>query len=366
MTNSGGEPGSGAPTGASGIRIDARRESFAPGELAVVLSHYDIGVIRSVREMPRGSTDKPKVVLKTDRGLLLLKRRPGMREQRDRVAFVHGVQAHLASRGFPLPRLVATRNERAPLVRIQDNVYELYEFVRGRVYSVSPEESFAAGRMLAELHRTVAGFKADHAPTGGGFHAVPQLGQRIEQIPGKIPTLASSKDALRSLHDLYEEASHSASDVGMGAWPRQVVHGDWHPGNLLFADDQVTAVLDFDSARIDVRAMDLAGGALQFSLVKSGPDISHWPAEVDRERFRRFCVGYDGFKGCRLSTGEIEALPWLMIESLIVEGIAPIAATGSFARMEGGAFLRMVDRKARWLRENSDELRSLAHGDANV
>ena len=55
-----------------------------------------------------------------------------------------------------------------------------------------------------------------------------------------------------------------------------------------------------------------------------------------------------------------------MIESLIVEAIAPIAATGSFARMEGGAFLRMVDRKVRWIREHGDDLRSLAHGDANV
>jgi homoserine kinase type II len=348
------------------MRIDARRESFAPGEMAVVLSRYDVGVIKSVREMPRGSTDKPKVVLKTERGLLLLKRRPASREQNDRVAFVHGVQSHLASRGFSLPRLVATTNERAPSVRIHDRVYELYEFVRGAMYAGTGDESQAAGRSLAELHRSVAGFKSDHGPTGGGFHATPQLGQRIEQLPSRAPSLEPSKDALRSLRDIYEEASRNAADVGVGAWPRQVVHGDWHPGNLLFSDGDVTAVLDFDSARVDVRAMDLASGALQFSLARSGTDVTQWPAEVDRDRFKRFCSGYDGFKGCRLSTGEIDALPWLMIESLIVEAIAPIAATGSFASMEGGAFLRMVDRKVRWIREHGDDLRSLAHGEANA
>ena len=52
-----------------------------------------------------------------------------------------------------------------------------------------------------------------------------------------------------------------------------------------------------------------------------------------------------------ISTAELAALPWLMIEALIVEAAIPIATTGHFAGIEGGAFLQMVERKVRWLED---------------
>ena len=340
-----------------------RRESFAPGELAMALSHYETGVIESVFELPRGSADKPKVVLKTERGPLLLKRRGVSRDEK-RHSFVHGVQAHLAARGFPLPRLVGTQRERAASVRIGERVYELYEFVRGGAYDGTAVAARAAGQALAELHVCVASHRARWAPSGGGYHGLSQLGAQIERLPERRQTLEPAQHALLSLREAYEDASHKAAEKGLGAWPRQVIHGDWHPGNLLFASGEVTAVVDFDSARMDVRVMDLASGALQFSLLRGGPDPSAWPAELDVERFASFCAGYDGVVGCRISVGEIEALPWLMIESLIVEAVAPVAATGSFARIEGGAFLRMIDRKVAWIREHGGDLASLVHSGA--
>jgi hypothetical protein len=45
-----------------------------------------------------------------------------------------------------------------------------------------------------------------------------------------------------------------------------------------------------------------------------------------------------------------------MIEALIAESVIPIAATGTFARMSGGDFLSMVQRKVRWIRQQSKKL----------
>jgi len=141
-----------------------------------------------------------------------------------------------------------------------------------------------------------------------------------------------------------------------------VIHGDWHPGNLLFRGPAVAAVVDFDAARAEARAIDVANGALQFSMTMAGPDPAAWPEGLDEDRLLAFCRGYDQVEGCRIATSEIGALPWLMMEALIVEAAIPIAATGSFARLEGGAFLGMVERKARWLRESSDRLSGLIDG----
>ena len=43
---------------------------------------------------------------------------------------------------------------------------------------------------------------------------------------------------------------------------------------------------------------------------------------------------------------------FLMIEALIAEAVAPIAATGSFGRIEGFRFLQMIGRKVKWLERN--------------
>src|SRR5688500_12371060 len=51
------------------------RSRFDRDELAIVLSHYDLGVIEQVQEFPRGSRKAPKLLLKADRGTYLLKRR---------------------------------------------------------------------------------------------------------------------------------------------------------------------------------------------------------------------------------------------------------------------------------------------------
>jgi hypothetical protein len=63
-----------------------------------------------------------------------------------------------------------------------------------------------------------------------------------------------------------------------------------------------------------------------------------------------------------LSQAELRAIPWLMIEALIAEAVFPIAATGNFGRMEGVAFLQMVQRKIVWIQRAADHLVELAEG----
>jgi hypothetical protein len=46
----------------------------------------------------------------------------------------------------------------------------------------------------------------------------------------------------------------------------------------------------------------------------------------------------------------------LMIQALISEAVMPIAATGSFGRLEGFRFLQMICRKVRWLEQNGERL----------
>jgi len=177
-------------------------------------------------------------------------------------------------------------------------------------------------------------------------------------MPATHPTLRQPvAEAPRMWHS---SAANTVEKQGIDNWPKQIVHADWHPGNMLFRDNHVVAVIDYDSARLLPRVIDIANGALQFSIIGGEEDVSKWPEYVDESRFKRFLRGYD--EVVLLSQAEIKVVPYLMIEALIAEAVFPIAATGTFGRMNGLAFLQMVQRKVAWMFKSADMLVELAEG----
>jgi homoserine kinase type II len=331
----------------------------------MVCSRYDIGVIESVREFKRGSGRAPKVIIKTDRARYLLKRRAAGAQTPGRVAFSHSIQSHLSARRFPLPRLVTTRTDHSTMLLLPageggeegvSHIYELFEFHPGENYDLSLDATADAGRALGLFHRLLVTFHASaFSPPSGSYHNAPGLRRQLESIAARF-TEPGDKATARVLAEAYDDAAARVEAQGIANWPHQIIHGDWHPGNMLFKGSRVSAVIDYDTARLGPRAVDLANGALQFSITMKGQDPGAWPAPADEGRFKRFCRGYETVKGCVISVAELNALPWLMIEALIVEAAVPIAMTGSFAGLSGAAFLRMVEAKTRWIAANAGRL----------
>jgi homoserine kinase type II len=351
---------SSTPSGASSApaRPAHARASFEAGELAVVCSRYDVGVIESVREFRRGSGKAPKVVLKTDRGRFLLKRRTVGRDTAGRVAFTHAIQIHLAQRRFPLPRLINTRVDHNSMLILGEQIYELFEFIAGDNYDGSLDATADAGRALAFFHRLLGNFQPHaYSPPSGSYHNA-RVDEHLASIGQRLSD-PQTQASLRRLRAAYQGAAQRVEALGFPAWPLQIIHGDWHPGNMLFKGSRVAAVIDYDTARRAPRIIDIANGVLQFSISMKSGDPDHWPAGLDEGRLKRFCRGYESVKDCVISTAELEALPWLMTEALIVEAAIPIAMTGSFAGLSGEAFLRMVDGKVSWLQEHAPRLTSL-------
>ena len=153
--------------------------------------------------------------------------------------------------------------------------------------------------------------------------------------------------------EAYDRAAASANRVGVSSWPERLIHSDWHPGNLLFRDDKVVAVIDYDTLRRSRRGVDVANGALQFSMVATG-DPAKWPDHLDEERFHVFLSGYESLTP--LTDREWSCIPDLMIEALIAECVAPIAETGSFGRWAGYRILQMVRRKIKWLESHTEQM----------
>ncbi|MFH1748719.1 MAG: phosphotransferase [Planctomycetota bacterium] len=339
------------------------RQRFSPSELAIVLSHYDLGVIRSAREFPRGSRKSPKLLLYcASNRRYLLKRRAPHRDEPTRVSFAHTLLEHLRQHGYPVPALRETKAGQNSALQVNGATYELFEYLKGRPYEASLEQTASAGRMLARFHHAVRDFQTQWVPAVGTYHDADPVRRGLNSIP----TTSASHDSVvgheaelltltQELHERYDEAAEQVNREGFADWPRGIIHGDWHPGNLLFRGDRVVAVLDLDAARYQPLAIDIANGMLQFSILRGRSRPANWPDFFDESRMRRFLLGY--LDKASIPAEQCRVFPELMVETLIAETVVPIAATGSFGWYPGYGVLQMVRRKVEWLRQAAAQLR---------
>ncbi len=335
------------------------RDTFGLEELAICLSHYDIGPISKIQDFPRGSRRAPKLVIDAGKGKYLFKRRAKGRDDTAKVAFTHQIQLSLAGQNFPLPHLIGTKRENNSMLLLGDQIYEMFEYIEGVNYDGSIEGTYHAGHILGLYHKLLAGFQSSYTPPTGSYHnarAIRQaIGNTIRSLPANNQPAAEQLGRnIQSLDDAYTRCAKEVNGLGLNAWNKQIVHGDWHPGNMLFRDRKVVAVIDYDAARMQQRVIDLANGALQFSIIGGGEDPQAWPANIDLRRFREFVRGYDSVN--IVSVAEVKSVPYLMCEAMIAEAVLPIAATGSFGRLDGFPFLQMIDRKVKWIFDSLDDL----------
>jgi Ser/Thr protein kinase RdoA (MazF antagonist) len=332
---------------------------FSTEELVRVLSHYDVGIIVRIKPLSGGNRRAPKMVIVSEQGKFLLKRRPRGKDDLHRIAFAHAVQAHLGERGFPVTKLLATRDQQSTVLQLNHHIYELFEFVSGVRYDGSPEATTDAGRQLASFHRHLSDFSHEWKPLRASFHDSSSIRTHLKTIGSDRRAKAGEElhAAAETLMVLYNESTVRVNQLGFDSWTQQIIHGDWHPGNMLFCERRVAVVLDFDSIRLAPPVIDLANGMLQFSIVGGRPNPADWPDYFDRDKLLAFLDGYRAV--IRLDANVLDALLDLMIETMIAEAVLPIAATGFFGHLHGSDFLQMIRRKAEWLNKNRDQLTNL-------
>jgi Ser/Thr protein kinase RdoA (MazF antagonist) len=268
------------------------------------LAEYDVGDLLSAAPLPAGSQSARQVT--TTRGSYLLK--PAYR-----AADVE-LQAHIAplltARRIRQPRVVPT----AAGGLVTCSGFVLLEWLPGAVaLEPAPQQTTAAMRHIgafhAELGLLAPAYQADPDTVWSrcadpGFLVAELPGLLARHGPGDASSLgdASTEAALDLLR-------HSAADLG--ALPRQVVHGDIGPDNVLMNGDEVIALIDFTPYWEPV--LFAACGALYWyhvygrhaasadrlasSLTAIGAgrpwqadELALWPAGLVREALRRLAI----------------------------------------------------------------------------
>ena len=323
-------------------------------DLAIVLSRFSIGDIEKIIDYRKGSRRAAKMIVITSKGQFLLKRRACGRDGRIQVDFAHAVQRRLAEHRFPVAGLIETIDGET-LVEHEGRIYELFTFIQGKRFDKSNPAAAESGRVLAHFHDILREFP-NEIETKHSFHLklsfVSKIGEVVSQLKKHEPHehLEGIETTVGFLQSQYENAFAKVESVDFSALPTSIVHSDWHPGNMLYKDGEIIAVIDFDSLKVSPRVSDIANGALQFSMrMGDAENVDSWPDSFRGHTIQSLVQSYDQFTKLPLMASERSIMPFLMIEALIVESIIPILKTGSFGRVRGSSFIRMVERKLRWL-----------------
>lgn len=330
-------------------------------EVNTILKHWDVGLVSEIAPMTGGSRDNPKIKLTTERGTFVLKRRPLYKSDTDRIRFGHHVMMTTSAAGLPIALPQVARDGTTFTVQ-PDGIYELLLFLNGGRWKRTPQQAFEAGRALAMLHRGALDMLWKGNVKASCFHGNLIVVEALRRVPAAItavyPEIEQQPllDVCQHLSHVYQQASEQVDVFGYEQISSQVVHGDWHPGNILFDGDRVTGVLDFDSTRLEPAIVDIANGLLQFSI-RAGPSraIDKWPHQLGQSVFSGFTKGFHSVNSGKFLEF-VNMVPGLMIESCIAEAAIPIARLGMFATIPGDKMLAMISRRVSWIQSNTATL----------
>ncbi|MGA1057665.1 MAG: phosphotransferase enzyme family protein [Phycisphaerales bacterium] len=296
-----------------------------------------------VRILPRGSRRAPKFLVEHRGGRLLLKRRRPNGGAASELGAE--IQAALAERGFRVPAIRRDLEGRSVAV-VEGAAWELVEFVEGDRYPRTAKAASSAGAMLATLHRALEAMwtpEVRHA----SYHDSPLVRRTLE---GVAEDAAASLDAdrlrqVKRFADRYEQAAAAVRPV----WPeipRSLLHGDFHPGNLLFDEEQVVAVLDWEAVREDAPLAEFASAAFHFALpAKLLAEDAPLPDGLRLDLLAAFAAGYGG-----VPAGLGAIVVELAAEAAIAEAGFLLAGV-----TDGGRLRRIVEAIESMLRSLEDQ-----------
>jgi homoserine kinase type II len=245
-------------------------------DLDAVLAHYDLG--RLVKHVPdrRGTVNISFEVEVLRRGrrhtYFLRKYRPGI--GKEEIRFEHELIEHVARQGTcPIAQVHRTRQGASFLEVPGDGLqgtpgyYAVFDFLPGedRYTWVGPRctpvELHNAGDLLARFHAAVGTFK----PTGRRVEPkIAALVGVIADMWAAAPSLSKGTvfDAFVAEHfdEVRQDVRSTVArlrDARVLRLPEVVTHSDYHPGNLKFEGDRISGLVDFDWAKVDLRAFDV-------------------------------------------------------------------------------------------------------------
>ncbi len=348
----------------------------------IVSNHYDLGDLLRAELKDRGYINV-SFGIETHRDwrrsqYLLRRYRSGTHEKK--ICFEHALMQELLARGFPFsPSLVVT-GDGSTYVKVdahseqggQGFLMAIFCYLPGEdKYSwdapfCTVEELKSAAQVFALYHNTIFGWE------GIEGWLEPRIVDRLPLMARQWKEYARIADGTL-FEDYYQKEHHYLLRIlgnphyitPRGVYdglPHLAIHGDYHPGNLKFQDEQVVGLFDFDWAKMDARCFDVGVAIAYFCTA--------WDESADGnlllDRIDMFLTAYqESAKEMQalgpLSRHELQCLPQMIVAGnfYVLNWTLEEFYTARPDAEEYLRYLRHGVRSLRWLGEDWNSLTKL-------
>lgn len=244
--------------------VTARKhsESGQDSHVRTLVRHWDAREPLTVAT-PHTGVNNEVYLVTTDHGEYVLRVRPAA--DRDIVVREHALIAYAHTRGVPAV-VPLPLPDGATLLQRGGYCSALFTRAPGKQVprqKLAPVHARAMGICMAELHEALQNY-----PTSlvrhRSFDFDPEDTKRqldaliatVRALPAPDEVDRAALDRLTSRRTWFE---HSTLEVPaeFASLPRQALHGDFQEANLFFADDHVSAIVDWDQAEVAPRAWEV-------------------------------------------------------------------------------------------------------------
>ncbi len=280
-----------------------RRLSIEVGDIGEVISLYGLDLIKRPKPASGGVRNN-NFILNTSRGKKFLKMYKESLGQ-STIVQEHSILKYLAKIRFPAARLEVTRAGETLVQRDKDR-YALFDFVGNGFcsydYITTPNQArqyiAVAGKMLAFLHDKLKDFVPEgynpdgfKAKTGKRWRDNEWFVSKLKICMDKAILRGEKKNNHKSLwllqraRDLENELKQTNALIDDANLPRQIIHKDYGPSNLLFRKNELPIVIDFEIARLDWRVVDIIDGWQGFCVDRTGYNVEKMKCFLDAYQF---------------------------------------------------------------------------------
>ncbi len=286
------------------------RAEYTSALVAAVAKHFGLGTVVECKDL--GGTYNLNLFVHTLRGEYVIRiYRPWVGPER--LACLHHIKQGLIATNFSLPIPLGWVSE-SQLGLTSNRLIEVEAFVFSKGVTDTWARYIEAFSMLGRLHqalheqtKTIRFVSPVVHNYGQPMHLLNWLGQTRQKVKQQgltdsvrkaLAVCEETKDLLRVMQSWWEQRGRHL--------PRHLVHGDYGGENILWSQERIVALLDFDMVDIHERVFELAY-SLYWMLMRLEREKP--PAAWSWHKLRVLFEAYQTGGGCGLSVEEHRSLP---------------------------------------------------------
>jgi Ser/Thr protein kinase RdoA (MazF antagonist) len=283
-------------------------------QIKCLVSNYDIGNFIRCKRIEMGVVHR-NWLIETLEGKFVFRVAPKSRKLKD-ILFEFQYLDYLRKAGFPYELPLPIRNKNGEMIsRLDGRTFWVYRFINGNVVDPWDENELKqVAKMMAYYHRIIETSGLDNGSKfGDSFHIdwiLEELRRYKERADSKEVKGRKETVFLREVDDVIALAG-KLDGTGYSKLKKFPVHCDINPENVLFENDRLVGVVDFDnvSYRNETITRDITT-TLQYSCRKE--DVK---CMLDLIKAKFFLEEYK--KHCSLANSEIKFIPDLATSEYI-------------------------------------------------